>query len=576
MNKKLLILLTILLFTKPCLAQSLTENEASPSVMAEPEAKLIITEVNFKNSQADWAEIYYESPSQSSLNLNGISFADDGKFKTLSDFTVQSGQYLLLTFKSTAADKPPYLYTARSGLTGTTEQLIIYDSNGKILDAVCWTSSTPTSDEIKDMLELYQNNGWHTADSSSCIKSESVKNNESVARSTLEDTDSAADWIITENITPGAANTAAVENPDSQNTDTAAAFEDRTDISADGSTTNTNPEAVIIPTVEDSLSTDNNSSTAGQNQPQQKNTADTAQKNTSSPKAKTTTTGKSTAKKNTTPKKSSTTKQSSNKTAYKNGDLSDDIIISELMPNPVQDDTKNEWIELANTGEKSVNLGNWTLDDGENGSKPYYFSDKTVIAGGGTLLIGINESKISLANKEDMVRMFDFNSQLKDEIAYQEAPEGQSYGLINVTAEDNTTSPQWFWIKVPTPEQPNPQYDDINAEVTTEPQFDQLYSFQVKTSDAKTINVYFTEDLIPGPLAKATLLKGTKLKLLLQKNAEDNYNLIRYDITAPGSENQNGDLFIPGLIGSFATAGGSAIYFLRKKIPLLLFNRTNK
>ena len=371
-------------------AQIIAEIEATPSVLSEPEARLIITEINFKNSDADWVELYYESPSGRSLNLKGISFADDSAFKTVTDFTVGSGHYILLTFKNTMADKPPFLYTNRSGLTGTTEQFMIYDRNGKVLDAVCWTSSSPTTDEIKDVVELYEKNGWISAETSSCIKSESVKNNESVARKGFTDTGSAADWAVTENLTPGAVNEVAEEAPEA--TAAASTITQETSAVTQNEPLLSSPAEEISPPAdappEETSLPDGSSISPALTQAQQINS-----QNQSGNPAKTTTTKttKTVAKKTTSKTSSTKTKTKSTKALYKNGDLSDQVIISEIFPNPKGTDTKKEWVEMTNMGETDINLGNWTLDKGEGSTKPYVFPDDAVIGAGMTLLLTIQE-----------------------------------------------------------------------------------------------------------------------------------------------------------------------------------------
>lgn len=592
------ILLFFLLFTR-AQALTLSEAEATPSVLSEPEARLLITEVNFKNTQTDWVELYYESPSGRSLNLSGISFADDSKFKTVANFTAQSGQYLLLTFKSTTPDASPYLYTTRTGLTGTTEQFIVYDKNGKVLDAVCWTSSNPTTDEITDMMELFGLSGWHSADTSGCIKSDLVKNNMSISRIGFTDTNTAGDWKITENLTPGATNaggatdetaieTTTPEVAPAQETNTATENTSSADTDAEDLSTTTD---AIIAQPDNATAEGTNASTqtpgpiaqAAALKSAAQNTSNT---NTSTKKSST----KTTAAKTTAAKKTAT----ATKPVYKDGDISEEITISEIFPNPKGSDAENEWIEITNTGETDINLGNWSLDKGENSTKPFIISDETTIAAGTSVLFGIKDSKLSLANKGGTVRLLDYEGTLVNEVTYDESPEDQAYGLIAVTLEDGTQSSRWLWSNDKTPAEPNPKYKEMTAIIEQEPQFEEKYYFTVTGGTAKTGDItstaediatdamttrsttqtiYFTEDLIPAPLAKATLLKGTNLKMLLRLSAEGESTLVKYEIITPPPAEQNENLYTTGIAGSLITAAGSAIYFLRKKIPWTLFSR---
>ena len=583
-NKILIILLIFFGFTNHALsAQPIEELPSTPETFLEPESILLITEVNFKNSEADWAELYYESPTGKSLNLKGMSFIDDKTFKTMGDFEAKSGQYMLLTFKNNHQDSFPYLFSSKSGLTGTTEQLIIKAPNGSIIDAVCWTSSSPTADEIKDMIELYEANGWTSPDISKCIKSESVKNNQSISRKKFIDTNSATDWEITENITPAAENWAAediptstlatpplttneIPSPNNSTSTTPSSISATLHPATFASDNNpfVNPPAELINTnPDDSDDIDSNSAESTDNiiipSPitQAEQLAQKKAKENTSAKSKTTT--KSSKKKSSATKSSSTIK-------YKNGDLSNEIFITEIMPNPNGNDSKKEWIELTNTGNSDLNLGNWTLDDGENGSKPYLIPDTVNIAAGSSIIFPITETKISLGNNEDSVRLTDFENTVISEVSYEEAPSDQSYSLIQTINETGEISSDWIWTDNPTPGKPNPTYREISGEITAEPSFEDNYKFSVKTTDNQELTIFFDEKTIQAPLAKATLLKGTIVKMTVT-GSKDNYQLIKYEVKSLPAAKNSDKLLIPKIIGSLLTAAGSSIYLLRKKIP---------
>lgn len=121
--------------------------------------------------------------------------------------------------------------------------------------------------------------------------------------------------------------------------------------------------------------------------------------------------------------------------SYSNGTLSDNIVLSEILPNPEGSDTDTEWIEIYNMGTENVNLGNWSLDDEEGGSTHYIFPAGTTIEAQDFLVIYRIDSKISLNNDTDQVRLFDFEGTLKDSVTYESSPEGQSYARIEL-AED--------------------------------------------------------------------------------------------------------------------------------------------
>lgn len=134
---------------------------------------------------------------------------------------------------------------------------------------------------------------------------------------------------------------------------------------------------------------------------------------------------------------------------------SSEVHINEIMPSPIGPDSENEWIEFYNSSNKDINLGNWFLDDAEDGSKPYLLPSGTTIKANEYLVISVLESKISLNNNGDSVRLFKPDLSLVEEIIYPKAPEGQSYsqldhnwqwsstptkGYANVFAEDRTSN----------------------------------------------------------------------------------------------------------------------------------------
>lgn len=490
-----IVIIVLLLNWRFVQAQPLNELEATPSVLSEPSSTLLITEISFKNREADWVAMRYDSPSGKPVNLKGISFADDNIIKTLEqEFIISSGQELLLTFKSNEPDAMPYLSTGQSGLTGTTEQFIVYDQDGSVIDAVCWTSNKPTEAEKKDQMELFEQSGWHSPDVESCLSSDDVKINESIKRHALQDTNTRQDW----------------EQPPTPSPSPEPGLQTMT----------LPPEELDAPPV----------------------------RSVSLPVTET-----------------KIKQASSHKNSYRNGDLSADIFLSEVLPNPDGSDSGKEWIELTNSGTTTVNLGNWQLDDGEGGSKPYTIPDTLTLAGGTAVHIESAESKLSLGNKEDQIRLFTFQNKLIDEVLYEEAPSGQSYSRINVTREDGTTSSEWLWVDDPTPGTLNPAFREFTAEIISEPRFDQHYSFDIIDQNEQEHTIIFDEALIAGPLAKATFTPGSILSLTIEPNEQ---KLMRFEVLTPAPEqNALPPLLLSSVLGSIALVGGAAFFLVHKKIP---------
>ncbi len=164
----------------------------------------------------------------------------------------------------------------------------------------------------------------------------------------------------------------------------------------------------------------------------------------------------------------------STETDYADGDLSDEVEISEVYPNPEGPDAEEEWIELTNGGSEAVNLGNWTIDDGEGGSDPYTFPDDTVIEPGETLIVYRTESGIALNNSNETVQLSDYTDEVMDEISYESSEEDQSYAEIQVEEVEsiqasasglgNTVFSLWQWVR-PSPGAQNPVWKQIKGDV---------------------------------------------------------------------------------------------------------------
>jgi hypothetical protein len=538
--KHLILIIFIFFLAAPFKTSALiNELEATPSSMLEQGAILLLTEVNFKNTNNDFIVFTYKAPSENPINLKGLYLVDDYSIKKIEqDFWIASGQQVLLTFNSSEIDKPPYLYTTKSGLTGTTEQVFIYDNNKTLLDMVCWTSSSPTASEIKDFLKAYEEDQWHSNDITSCINSENVNKNISIKRKNLQDTNSAEDWIIddqkatTANQPATSATQTTATNPPTQVSIIELSKQEIENIPPEIEIDMhiPTPDLIeidlpeIIETKSASTSTKNNTKT--------------------------------------------TTKKTTTKTVtYKNGTLSDKIYISEIMANPDGTDTNKEWIELHNADTKKIHLGNWTLDDIEGGSKPYTLPDSLFIEPGKAILIDSKTSKISLGNKEDSVRLFDFNGLLIDEVDYEEAPSGHSYSRIIIQNEDNEEETQYLWTKDITPGQENPIYFEFLATVIAEPVFELDYYFLVKGQNEQVKKILFSEETIAAPLAKITFTKNMNTQLITQKKDEDTYILKNYEtLGSPAISQEKNNFLFPALL-TIALICAAAIYTSYKKIP---------
>jgi PKD repeat protein len=121
----------------------------------------------------------------------------------------------------------------------------------------------------------------------------------------------------------------------------------------------------------------------------------------------------------------------------------EDLIISEFLPNPVGSDD-NEWIELYNNSAKTIDLLGWQLDDAEGGSRPYVFATSTPLEPSSFLVVNRKDSKITLNNSSDSVRLLTPLGEAWQAVAYENIPEGQAQAW-------DVLNQEWFVAEQPTP-----------------------------------------------------------------------------------------------------------------------------
>jgi len=111
---------------------------------------------------------------------------------------------------------------------------------------------------------------------------------------------------------------------------------------------------------------------------------------------------------------------------------SNEIVISEYLPNPAGEDTKGEYIELHNSGHDDADLSGWELDDGDTGSKKYKFSEGTVIAAQAYVAFYWNQTKLTLNNNGDQIILLSPDGAVRAQAQYSEVvAEGVSYNRAN-------------------------------------------------------------------------------------------------------------------------------------------------
>lgn len=171
--------------------------------------QLVINEIMFSSTH-DWVEVYCidDGNSGQGMQINGFSVddLDEGKDKIIGTCTIKTGEFLLLHYGIEGQDenygKQINFFTPNKSITSTSDQIVLYDSSGEKIDAVCWANSTPPQSEIADIGTLIANNRWQ----GTAIDSIIVQTGQSIARNLLSDTDTGDDWYAASVPTPGLSN----------------------------------------------------------------------------------------------------------------------------------------------------------------------------------------------------------------------------------------------------------------------------------------------------------------------------------------------------------------------------------
>lgn len=132
--------------------------------------------------------------------------------------------------------------------------------------------------------------------------------------------------------------------------------------------------------------------------------------------------------------------------AKANYDFSNDIFITEIMPNPAGSDTKAEYIELYNAGARPVDLTGWSLAN-ESGKKKNIenMATSSLIGAGQYLAIYRPKSKIVLRNDSGEARLYQpLDDRPLRTAEYKDVREGWSYNLKKTTGG-------WVWSEIITP-----------------------------------------------------------------------------------------------------------------------------
>jgi len=118
------------------------------------------------------------------------------------------------------------------------------------------------------------------------------------------------------------------------------------------------------------------------------------------------------------------------------------IFINEILPSPTGPDEQEEWIEIFNSNNSEADLSSWKIQDTTGKTKTYILPQGTKIPSQGFLLLSRPETKITLNNDGDGLKLINPNGDIIDQVSYEKSPSGQSY---------NRTDSGWTWSENLTP-----------------------------------------------------------------------------------------------------------------------------
>lgn len=169
------------------------------------------------------------------------------------------------------------------------------------------------------------------------------------------------------------------------------------------------------------------------------------------------------------------------------------IVISEIYPNPIGVDSlaiPGEFIEIYNRGEVPINLNGWHI---EIGAKEYIYQINVDLFINPKNYITLSNTAYKLPNNGSTIKLFQPGKLTSYQtITYKEAPEGQSWILLNEKQKDSNSI--WQWTKKLTPQKLNILVTapvarfDINGDLIT----GQRLVFDSSDSETNEIKTMFT------------------------------------------------------------------------------------
>jgi hypothetical protein len=239
--------------------------------------------------------------------------------------------------------------------------------------------------------------------------------------------------------------------------------------------------------------------------------------------------------------------QTTQTTTFKDGDISDEIEITEVLPNPAGQDKNNEWIELHNASDETVNLGNWKI---QTQGKTFVIPDSFSLAPGEYFSFTYKDLRLTLKNSKNEINLIDPEGSTLDTINYNDAPEGVSFAKITIKDEtekrnenafggvahaaENIQQEQWQWTGETSRNKKNPVYEKITGTIMDVA--DQ--SLTIQNRESKNQTLYFDEKTINSHLAKNIFTKGKNIIVTAEQAKDGKYAIKGYEIEKTASREE--------------------------------------
>ncbi len=241
--------------------------------------------------------------------------------------------------------------------------------------------------------------------------------------------------------------------------------------------------------------------------------------------------------------------------------LANNLIISEIYPNPKGTDSKKEWIEIYNPNNFDTNLNDWTI---ENKNKSVKIENK-LIKPKSFLTI----TNLQISNENEKITLKHFNN-IIDQVSFLSSTEDKSYTLTKIKNQDKQLDKyRWIWTS-PSKNSPNPIIYEFTGKVYKAPEIKENYQFYILTKNLKSIKIIIDKEIHNIQFLKKTLKKDTQINILTKK-LNNNFILQDYNIQ---SQIQEINLNIKKTIPDWTNYLVVPILILTIFIAVLMFYKT--